>query len=140
MPHRAAVAQFFAAGPCTGHLTGCVWRVARACTVPRARAARAPTCRHLQAKKISNPPARLTGCRRMIVDARAKQVSLGSEFPLRSSNGALNGSLTRLNQGLESRWSARPGYFSPGSRKPRSRVPPSEARGSLYGYHLRLMR
>lgn len=101
---------------------------ARACSRPIAR------------QKNSNLLATLSLKRRMIVDARAKQVSLLSEFPLRSSNGALNGSLTRSNQGLESRWSARPGYFSPGSQKPILRVPPSEARGSLYGYHLRLMR
>ncbi len=37
----------------------------------------------------------------MLVDERDYQVSLLSEFPLRSSNGALNGSLTRLNQGLD---------------------------------------
>ena len=38
---------------------------------------------------------------RMLVDERDYRVSLLFEFPLRSSNGALNGSLTRLNQGLE---------------------------------------
>src|SRR6185295_649886 len=138
MPHRAAVAQFFAAHPAwvaDGDAHGVRTSASRGAA--REALARA-TCRHLQAKKNSNPPARLSRCRRMTVDARAKQVSLRSEFPLRSSNGALNGSLTRLNQGLESRWSAGPGYFSPGSRKPRSRVPPSEARGSLYDYHLRL--
>jgi len=37
----------------------------------------------------------------MLVDERDYQVTLLSEFPLRSSNGALNGSLTRLNQGLD---------------------------------------
>ena len=79
---------------------------------------RASASLHLQGKKISNLLATLTPRRRMTVDARAKQVSLLCEFPLRSSNGALNGSLTRSNQGLESRWSARPGYFSPGSQKP----------------------
>ena len=48
---------------------------------------------HLQGKKISNLLATLPPRRRMTVDARAKQVSLLCEFPLRSSNGALNGSL-----------------------------------------------
>ena len=38
---------------------------------------------------------------RMLVDERDYRVSLLFEFPLRSSNGALNGSLTRLNQGLD---------------------------------------
>jgi len=52
-------------------------------------------------EKISSALARLTLRVLMTVDAREKQVSLVSEFPLRSSNGALNGSLTRLNQGLD---------------------------------------
>lgn len=37
----------------------------------------------------------------LLVDERDYQVSLLFEFPLRGPNGALNGSLTRLNQGLE---------------------------------------
>ena len=52
-------------------------------------------------EKISSALARLTLGVRLIVDAREKQVSLVSEFPLRSSNGAHNGSLIRLNQGLD---------------------------------------
>lgn len=38
---------------------------------------------------------------RMLVDDRDYRVSLFREFPLRGPNGALNGSLTRLNQGLD---------------------------------------
>ena len=41
------------------------------------------------------------GASLMLVDERDYQVSLLFEFPLRGPNGALNGSLTRLNQGLE---------------------------------------
>lgn len=37
----------------------------------------------------------------MLVDDRDYRVSLFFEFPLRSPNGAHNGSLIRLNQGLE---------------------------------------
>ena len=102
---------------------------------------RKTACKNRILKNFASSLARLTMNEGLIVDARAEQVTLIVEFPLRSSNGALNGSLTFSNQGLGERWwSARPGYFSPGSRKPATRAPPSEARGSLYDYHLRLMR
>lgn len=49
----------------------------------------------------TSPGAHLRALALLIVDARGGEVTLLVEFPLRSSNGALNGSLTRLNQGLE---------------------------------------
>jgi hypothetical protein len=79
MPDRAVLAQFFARSQLVSHALVTL--------------AQAAGWRSSSARKISNALGCLTGARRMIVDAREKRVSLVSEFPLRGSNGAHNGSL-----------------------------------------------
>jgi hypothetical protein len=92
MPDRAALAQFFVGYTTVRcaheHIAGS----ALAATLPAT--AQTAGWRPSITLELSNPLGCLSGARRMIVDAREKRVSLGIEFPLRSSNGALNGSLT----------------------------------------------